>query len=231
MTETETRLRRGLAALADEIDPTIPQAPNLDAGIEPPGSRSRRVLAVVALAGGVSLAGGVAAAASGLVPEPVASVFREITNSDSAGDVRPEDARVVATFSLDGTTYEYWVSESADGDRCEYMRFVRGGEPENGWKRCDQQVSEHHNDELALSGGSGVPDNQLEFSGRAPQEAAVVVLSFMDGSSLTAPLQDDGYFVVATNSPVLVDHADFPVVAIEARSTSGDVIARRNYSR
>lgn len=227
MIDTETHLRRGLAALADGVNPPVPPLPTLDRR-DVSQRRARRAVVAAVLVLGVALAGGIAAAA-GIVPEPVADVFEEITGWDSSTGVRPEDARVVATFSLDGTTYEYWVSESADGDRCEYMRFVRDGEPENGWKRCDQRVEEHHNDALNISGGTGVPEGQLEFSGRAPGDASVVVVAFVDGTSVSVPVQDDGYFVFATNDPAIVDQPDFPVAAIEARSNSGGLIARRDY--
>lgn len=227
MTETETRLRRGLAALAADVSPPVPPVPRLDAGEDRPHGR-RRLVVAAALACCVPIAGGIAAA-TGVVPEPVAGVFREITGWDSSTDVRSDEARMVAAYSLDGTTYEYWVSESADGDRCEYMRFVRAGEPENGWKRCDHRVSEHHNDALGLSGGTGVPNDHLEFSGRAPRGAAAVVITFVDGSSLSVPVQDDGYFVIATNKRSIVEQSNFPVSTIEARSSTGKLIAQRAY--
>lgn len=227
MTDTETLLRRGLTALASDITPEVPTLPSTASSRARTHRRSRRAT-VIGVVVGLPLVGGIAAAA-GVIPDPVQAVFEDITGWNSAGDVHPEDARNVATFTLNGTEYQYWVSESVSGDRCEYMRFVRDGEPENGWKRCDQRVDEHQNDPLSLSGGSGVPDGQIEFSGRAPSDAVAVVITFFDGTTLSAPVQNDGYFVVATNDQTIVEHPDFPATSIQAFDSTGDVVATRNY--
>src|SRR5688500_5168980 len=128
MTDLETTLRRGLTALADDVRPEVPEL------VQARRRRRRPATAGLLLAGTIALTG--TAAALGAMPTAVEERFEEAIGWGNTPDLVAADARIVATASLDGTTYEYWVAEGPDGGRCEYLRQVRAGEPENGSRAC-----------------------------------------------------------------------------------------------
>ncbi|MCU1375450.1 MAG: hypothetical protein JWO68_2736 [Actinomycetia bacterium] len=185
MIDVETTLRRGLHALADEIDPVTPPLPR------PARRRWRRPLVVGVFVGG-TLLGGAAATGTGLLPEPVQSMFDRSTAWGPYG-VDPDDARLVATASLDGTTWEYWVADGPTGGRCEHVRQVRAEVSRESSAACFMP-SEHGQppDQLWASGGTGRgPDT---IGGRAPVGAVAVLVTLGDGRQDRLPIQRDRHF-------------------------------------
>jgi hypothetical protein len=186
-----------------------------------------------AIVGGLALTG-VAAAATGTVPDPVRDRFREAVGWGHTPDVDPAAAHLIASASFDGATYEYWISEGADGGRCEYLRFLRDGEPDNGPRMClddddGPTVIEGYPDFYVTGGSAFTPDVML-LAGRVPKGSAVVVVTLDDGTELRQHVPRDRFFLLAGRTPgpaVVVGRK--PLRSLVAYDDEGRVVARRDY--
>ena len=216
----ETQLRSGLHALAEEIRPDRP--PIGEPGHKRARQRRWRVVAVA----GVLVAGGAAAQATGLLPDPVTRVFERITGWGHAPDVRVDSAHIVATASGSGTTYELWVAEGDHGGICQYLRFVRPGSPENGPRGCVNDPRGMFGGDLYSSIDSGYGDDLL-FSGHAPVGASSVEATLRTGHRITAPVGHEGFFLSVATIP----GGDSSMASIRALNADGTEAASRSYTQ
>jgi hypothetical protein len=220
MTDVETTLRRGLHALADDVDPVAPALATL---LEVRRPRRHRALAAGALVGSVLLLGA-GATATGRMPAPVQSAFDRMAGWGDYG-VSPDDAQLVATATLDGVNAEYWVSVVPGGRRCEHVRLITDGRSREGWSGCAMDADQlSGSPELftAYSTGSRQPN---DLAGHAPGGTATVIVRFADGTADQLPVTERGYFLGLYRR----DLED--VRSIDALDAAGDVIARRQLSR
>ncbi|MCU1488086.1 MAG: hypothetical protein JWN67_4832 [Actinomycetia bacterium] len=192
MTDLDTRIRAGLAALVDDLEP-LPRAV-----VVPP--RRRWPLVAAGLAGSLVL-GGVATAA-GVLPDPVRDRFEEMVGWGHSPDVDPDAAHLVATDQLDGIRYELWVSTGDQGTTCDWVRVLEPGAPENGGYGCHPaDVLVFQRDDLWFQGSSGA-SGQYQLDGRAPQGTASVGILYEDGTAEHLPVSVGGWFLDVRREPL-----------------------------
>lgn len=230
MTDVETTLRTGLKDLGHEINPHVPPLAAVIARAErsPKHRRhSKRPLAV-GLVGGVILFGS-AAAATGIIPDSVTSVFDRFGTYDSPFAADMDNLELVASAPLaDGSTIEYWMAPTKDGGRCESVSYTfPDGHRQESWVACthDPNALSGQADLFAVTSFGG---GNVSVAGHAPEAAASVLVSLSDGQQQQTVVQDNGFFVAAYPS---TSSAPAPaVVNITAVGLDGDVLASRSYS-
>lgn len=235
MTEVETTLRQGLEAFAAETAGTAlpPSLSFIERRAGSPSARTRRWPKVtIATVAGVVVTSG-AAAALGVLPEPVESVLREFR---SQGFDANQGAERMAWVTDGDMTYEVWRAPLDGGGQCVYDRVIgpEGDIDHGGDSHCQRdalpprspdQFGELHYPERVFDNSSGrVPEWARQHSvssGQLPVGASRVVFEFDDGTTLTVTPQQEGYFV--TTFPGVQDGVR--IVEIRAMDAAGHVVA------
>jgi hypothetical protein len=208
MTDVETTLRAGLAALAADTETRV-SPPPVEEVIRRPvvvalsPRRRRRLLKVVGGVGaGVALTAG-AAAATGTLPAPVDEMVAEFREW---GFPAGGDATRMAVAEGEAGTYELWLSLLDDGGYCYYVRLV--GSPLRGedgaGSACSHEMSPEGPGGGALLGGwpaTTGPGDDVVF-GRVPAGSTAVDVVLGDGTSFRVEAQTDGWFVAVVPSSV-----------------------------
>ena len=207
MTDVETTLRAGLAALASDTEARVSPPPVEAITSRPvvvalaPRRRRRLLKTVVAVGAGIAVAAG-AAAATGVLPLPVADQVAEFREwGYPAGD-----ATRMATAEGEAGTYELWLSLLHDGGYCYYVRLV--GSPLRGedgaGSACSREMSPEGPGAGALIGGypgQTGPGDDVVY-GRVPAGSTAVDVVLGDGTSFRVEAQTDGWFVAVVPSSV-----------------------------
>lgn len=188
----------------------------------------------VATVAGVLVTSG-AAAALGVLPEPVESVLREFR---SWGFEANQGAERMATVTDDGITYEVWRAPLDGGGQCVYDRVIgpEGDVDHGGGSHCHGDVggrvpprSPDDFNEMSFpftvfdnSTGADPESASLHSvsSGQLPIGATSVVFEFEDGTTLTVEAQREGYFI--TTFPGVDDGLD--IVEVRALAPDGHVV-------
>jgi hypothetical protein len=206
MTDVETTLRAGLAALAADteyrVSPPPVEAVTSRPVVVPLSPRRRRLLKVVAgMGAGVALTAG-AAAATGILPAPVDDKLAEFREWGYAAG----DGTLMATAEGEDGTYELWLSYLDDGGYCFYLRRV--GSPLRGEDGGGSQCS--HDPSPAAPGGGYLlgaysaqtgPGDDWVY-GRVPAGSTAVDVVLGDGTTFRVEAQTDGWFVAVLPSSI-----------------------------
>jgi hypothetical protein len=241
-TETETRLRHGLDALAAETMAVV-QTPPIRS-LERRARARARVRATrrptvrrwpkVAMAAGAGLILTTSAAAAvGVLPGPVESTLREFR---SWGFPAHQGAERMASVTAGDLTYEVWRAPLDGGGQCVYERVIGpdGDIRHGGGSSCHRDASPpRYRDRFGeLSYPEQVFDNSHGkdprsarehslSSGQLPLGATHAVFEFDDGSSLTVTPEREGYFI--TTFPGVHDGAR--IVEVRAIDRQGHTVA------
>src|SRR5262245_61877278 len=197
MTDVETTLRAGMAALAADTEARVSPPPVETVTGRPvvvplAPRRRRRLLKVVGGVGaGVALTAG-AAAATGILPAPVDDKVAEFREwGYPAGD-----ATRMATAEGEDGTYELWLSYLSDGGYCYYVRLV--GSPLRGEDGAGSACSHDMAPEGPATGGAHPertgPGDDLVY-GRMPAGSTAADVALGDGTSFRVDVQTDGWFM------------------------------------
>ncbi len=189
----------------------------------------------VATVAGVLVTSG-AAAALGVLPEPVESMLSEFR---SQGFEANQGAERMATVTDGDMTYEVWRAPLDGGGQCVYDRVIgpEGDIDHGGGSHCHGEIrgkvapprSPDGFGELSypvsvLDNSTGTDPESTPLhsvsSGQLPIGAASVVYEFEDGTTLEVDAQREGYFI--TTFPGVEDGLD--IVEIRALAPDGHVV-------
>lgn len=238
MTDVETVLRRGLSAYADETAASIAPPPPASSVARRATEWRRRVprgaKLAAAVAAGVTLATG-AAAAVGVLPEPVSQMLQEMRSWGFA--VSDDHAELMASASRDDLTYELWLVSGEGGDECMYVRVIRAGEDvrHGGGSQCTSDDPAPPSAFIVHGATTGpiAPwtdryGRHPALGGRLPAGATHLQIDFSDGTAHRAPAEPGGYFMMILPSG-LPDGTT--ITSLRALGPNGQTVAVTPISR
>lgn len=235
MTDVETKLRAGLDAFAAETEAAVSPPPiasiALRVGDDPRQRRRWPKLAAAVVTSGVVATG--AAAATGVLPEPVESMLGEFR---TWGFDANQGAERMASATAGEMTYEVWRAPLDGGGQCVYDRVIGpdGDVQHGGASHCHRapsspqssdQFGELSYPEIVFDNSTGRDPASARLhsvaSGQLPVRATAVVFEFDDRTTLTVEPQREGYFI--TTFPGVPDGAR--ITGIHAVNAEGHTLA------
>ncbi len=188
-TDLEHRLRTDLRTAADAIVTTPPLWREVRA------SASRRPGRRVAVGVGVGVLalGGAGALASQLVPDDVDQFTRDLARAcgtELAGATRP----VARADAADATSRELWIAPTQSGQVGVALRAAGSDGPVGGVGSCVD------GDAIGWAIVSGQDDgvtSTVDVAGRTAPDATAVTVTLTDGTVLSGPVGDEGWFLLS----------------------------------
>src|SRR5688500_5458530 len=116
MNNLDSRIRRGIGYLAQDVRPSTPSVHDIKSRAIPEPRRSRRGMSIVVAS--LLLGGGTIAGAWGALHDPTRQAFLSIVESKTSVGTTAQPQRVAVAEAGEGT-YEYWVLSAAPDGRCE----------------------------------------------------------------------------------------------------------------
>jgi hypothetical protein len=211
-----------------------------------PTRRRRRSVRVALVFAAALVAVGSVAAAAGLIPDDVRQSLGLASSIDPVLAPNVDDAvKRASAASPDGGTVELWTAPTNGGGTCAYLRHLDGsGVPaDDRGVACQAALADGGAVGSAMRGGGpgastvmmsagGSADGMsyhvewasgrpVTLYGKAPDGATEVALTHRDGTVTTAPVAEDGWWLLVL--PASADPDSFK--QLEARSASGIAVA------